>query len=541
MPADKNRKTPGVYVTEPSSFPPSIVGVQTAVPAFVGYTDKAEVAGEPVLQRPVQVGSLADFEEIFGGRFVPELELEAISATEAAAGHYDFKVQDGSNSAWKYYDLTLPDGARRFNLYDGMRLFYDNGGGDCWVVSVGLYAEGPVALDPLLAGLKAVGEQTGPTMLVVPEAILLPADTGEVIASADYRKVVQAMVEQASELQDRVAVLDVYGSEMAGRTVDVGGTPTQITLDEVIEQFHDDLAALEPEQLSYGMAYFPFVEATVLPLGSVDYTWVDRANDYSTLMAILTLERENLYGGGPTPADGRARAVQDAIDAMATTTDPEDVQALDRNLSASLPLLGNIKSILLDKSRVLPPSPAMAGVYTQLDGSRGVWQAPANVSLASVAAPTFKLDDEQQGDLNVPVDGKAVDALREFSGRGTVVWGARTLDGNSNDYRYIQVRRTLIYIEQSIRRALEPFAFAANDGNTWAQVISMVSGFLHAIWEQGGLMGATASEAFSVECGLGSTMTAEDVLEGYMIVQVTLQMIRPAEFIELTFKQKMDN
>ena len=77
-------------------------------------------------------------------------------------------------------------------------------------------------------------------------------------------------------------------------------------------------------------------------------------------------------------------------------------------------------------------------------------------------------------------------------------------------------------------------------GNTWVQVVASTSNFLQGLWTQGGLMGATASDAFSVECGLGSTMTAQDILEGYMIVQVVLQMIRPAEFIELTFQQKME-
>jgi hypothetical protein len=157
-----------------------------------------------------------------------------------------------------------------------------------------------------------------------------------------------------------------------------------------------------------------------------------------------------------------------------------------------------------------------------------------------VDSPSYRLNNTQQGDLHMPVDGKAINAIREFPTRGTVVWGARTLDGNSNDWRYIQVRRTLIYIEQSIKAALDQFVFAANDGGTWTAVTSMISGFLQNLWSQGGLMGATAKDAFSVACGLGSTMTGQDVLNGYMIVQVTLQMIRPAEFIELTFKQKME-
>jgi phage tail sheath protein FI len=82
--------------------------------------------------------------------------------------------------------------------------------------------------------------------------------------------------------------------------------------------------------------------------------------------------------------------------------------------------------------------------------------------------------------------------------------------------------------------------FAANDGQTWAAVTAMISNFLTGVWSQGGLMGNQASDAFTVHCGVGSTMTAQDILNGYMIVQVMLQMIRPAEFIELTLKQHME-
>jgi hypothetical protein len=224
---------------------------------------------------------------------------------------------------------------------------------------------------------------------------------------------------------------------------------------------------------------------------------------------------------------------------MADTTVEPDVTTLNQNLVASLPLLTNILNVIVSKNDQLPSSGAMAGVYTYTDTNKGVWNAPANLTLSAVSRPSYKLTADQQSEMNVPVNGKAIDALREFPGRGTVVWGARTLDGNSNDWRYIQVRRTLIYIEQSIKNAMDPYVFAANDGNTWVKVTSMVSAFLQSLWSRGGLMGATASEAFTVQCGLGSTMTPQNILDGYMIVQVTVQMIRPAEFIELTFKQQM--
>ena len=191
-------------------------------------------------------------------------------------------------------------------------------------------------------------------------------------------------------------------------------------------------------------------------------------------------------------------------------------------------------------SGLVPPSGAMAGIFAVNDALRGVWNAPANVALKGVAGPRVLINTEEQGPLNVPLNGKSVNVIREFTGRGAVVWGARTLDGNSPDYRYVQIRRTIIYIEQSIRTALDQYVFAPNTGQTWVTVTATVSSFLQNLWSQGGLMGDKASDAFKVQCGLGSTMTGQDVLDGYMVVQVTLQMIRPAEFIELTFKQRME-
>jgi phage tail sheath protein FI len=212
---------------------------------------------------------------------------------------------------------------------------------------------------------------------------------------------------------------------------------------------------------------------------------------------------------------------------------------LNQSLAAQVPIFKDIYTLMAAKLGTLPPSPAMAGVYTQNDLLRGVWNAPANVGLVSVIAPTVRFSDTMQHDLNMPIDGFAINAIRDFVGRGTLVWGARTLDGNSNDWRYIQVRRALIYIEQSVELALNKFVFAPNVAQTWVTVTSMVGSFLRGVWQAGGLMGASPAEAFSVQCGLGSTMTAQDVLEGRMIVQIKLTMVHPAEFIVLTFQQQM--
>ncbi|HNC42699.1 MAG TPA: phage tail sheath subtilisin-like domain-containing protein, partial [Acidobacteriota bacterium] len=349
--------------------------------------------------------------------------------------------------------------------------------------------------------------------------------------SADFQAVTRRMLEQSAELKDRMAILDVYGTPLA----------TKENYEDIINRFREDVGEAG---LSYGAGYFPFLATTVIPIDDFDYTNITGVTGGTPLSEILTWQAANLYNGGYLPGadQGTKRylAVKADIDAMATTTTEPGITKLNNNLMASLPLLKDMLRIMIAKESILPPSGAMAGIYTYNDATRGVWNAPANLTLSGVDRTTFKLNDEQQGEMNVPVNGKAVDALREFVGRGVVVWGARTLDGNSNDNRYIQVRRTLITVEQSIKLSLDKFVFAANDANTWVTVVSMISNYLQGFWSQGGLMGSTAQEAFSVQCGLGSTMTPMDVLEGYMIVQVTLQMIRPAEFIELTFKQKME-
>jgi phage tail sheath protein FI len=195
--------------------------------------------------------------------------------------------------------------------------------------------------------------------------------------------------------------------------------------------------------------------------------------------------------------------------------------------------------VIAAKLNRLPPSAAIAGLFTSVDNARGVWKAPANVSLNAVVAPSVSISHEEQEDLNVTTGGKSINAIRAFIGAGVMVWGARTLDGNSLDWRYVNVRRTMIMIEESLRLAMAAYVFEPNTANTWVTVKGMASNFLTNIWKRGGLAGASADDAFSVQVGLGSTMTADDILEGRMNVTILLALSRPAEFIELTFQQQM--
>lgn len=137
------------------------------------------------------------------------------------------------------------------------------------------------------------------------------------------------------------------------------------------------------------------------------------------------------------------------------------------------------------------------------------------------------------------LQGKSINAIRSFAGEGVLVWGARKLDGNSLDWRYINVRRTMIMFEESIRLAAKAYVLEPNVAGTWVTIKGMIANFLTGIWKRGGLAGTVSDDAFSVHVGLGETMTPEDIAEGILRVTVLVAVSRPAEFIELTFQQQL--
>jgi hypothetical protein len=198
------------------------------------------------------------------------------------------------------------------------------------------------------------------------------------------------------------------------------------------------------------------------------------------------------------------------------------------------------KALLAKVFLVLPASGAVTGVYAYTDTARGVWKAPANVSLNDVLEPVVKLDDTAQGPLNVdPTSGKSINALRAFAGKGTLVWGARTLAGNDNEWRYVNVRRFFNMVEESVKKSTYWAVFESNDSNTWVKVRGMIESYLTQKWREGALAGATPKDAFFVRVGLGTTMDAQDILEGRMNVEIGMAVVRPAEFIILKFSHKM--
>ena len=514
-------KTPGVYIVEKSAFPNSVVEVATAVPAFIGYTERASNKGKSLRNVPWRISSMSEYYDYFGFGPTPLFDI-----AEKPAGSFEdpaFTLQG------KEYLLNRSGG--NYLLYFSMLSFFQNGGGNCYVVSVGGYND-EVDADKLAKGIPLLLKEQEPTMVVIPETVLLTEANSITVQQA-------ALAHCGGKMKNRFAILDIWD----------GYRDRQDPAGDCIEKFR---SALGINYLDYAAAYYPWIRTTIVKAKDVGY---ENVANQDLLQALIKREL-GLPDAPPesddadTPAEklrkSKIAAQLEAVDDIAADwsglADDEVASRkglLEKTLRALSPLYGELLSEMLHQLNLLPPAAAMAGVYTMVDNSRGVWKAPANVSLNAVVAPSVSITHDEQEDLNVTTQGKSINAIRTFIGEGVLVWGARTLDGNSLDWRYINVRRTMIMLEESIKLATKAYVFEPNVSSTWVTIRSMIRNFLTGIWKRGGLAGATPDDAFSVHVGLGETMTPEDILEGILRVTVLVAVSRPAEFIEITFQQQM--
>lgn len=535
-------KTPGVYIVEKSAFPNSVVEAPTAIPAFVGITEKAQNGADSLSGKPWKITSMTEFQQYFGGAPAPEFELSVDDAPQgdgASPFYYVDSVHTGSDGKKKR--LSVNDKSLPFSLYYHMVMFFANGGGTCYIVSVGTYAEKmPVDKAKVTAALASLKKEQEITMVVVPEAASTP----------DCKDIQTQMLAHCGEMMNRFAILDVQPKAAENETMDVQ-----------INTFRTNVGA---NFLSYGAAYYPWLNTSVLSDKDIDgsvLTWNFKLpapdvalffDEKSKFPEYFKQTFEAIAGSADSGQQTESSEEADAENKEKDTqTDKPNGKALNDNEVAALKtnlhnaMLQNfpgyqyIVNKVKDKLNLLPPSAAMAGLYTMVDNTRGVWKAPANVSVNYVNSPQETIDNAQQEDLNMPMNGKAVNAIRTFPGEGIKVWGARTLDGNSQDWKYVNVRRTMMFLEESVKNAAKAYVFEPNVAATWMNVRSMIDNFLRGVWKRGGLAGSIPEGAYEIHVGLGDTMTANDILDGIMRITVLVAITRPAEFIEITFQQQM--
>lgn len=491
-------KTPGVYVTEIDAFPPSIAQVATAIPVFIGYTQIAQDKNPDDLKnKPQRITSMLEYERYFGK---PQLETDitvTITQTTSGSSITSERITPG------FADHTKKS---KHIMHQAVRFFYANGGGPCYIISIGPF-KSPVGTSLVPAefntspgsgiGLDAVAKADEITLIVFPEGQNLPAHS-------DYHTLQTAALELCAQSnnQDKFCIMDVYDT---GENV-----VTSAELSTITTTFRSGIAPTTFEHLNYGAAYFPNLN-TVYPNNYDDGT---KSNEINITIA----QTINGSSGG---------------------FDAQKLNAVNNATTGDIGLYNRILNALNSQfSMVLPPSSAIAGIYAAVDSTRGVWKAPANVSVSSIIGPVCRITDDMQEDMNInPLTGKSINAIRTFIGKGTLVWGGRTLLGNDNNWRYISVRRFYIMVEKSVKLAAFQFVFEPNDSNTWVKVRAMIENYLTNLWRQGALAGAKPEQAFYVNVGLGLTMTFDDILNGKMIIEIGMAPVRPAEFIILRFTQ----
>ncbi|MBQ4863485.1 phage tail sheath family protein [Pseudoalteromonas sp. MMG013] len=471
-------KTPDVYVREKSILPPSVAEVATAIPAFIGYSTKIEdINGESIVQKPIRIKSMIEFEANFGGAYQESFML---------------KSKNDTNTAFKVISLDAGGAevngapAAQYFLYQAVSHFFANGGGACYVVAVGEAGNGLSKADfeTAVAGLNKVDEVT---LISTPESIGLGA--------VDHYSVQNKSLAHAESRMDRFALVDVQMQMVKTATGDF-----DIATDSTM------LRSSITAGLQYGASYYPYLQTTV-------------ARSYNE-------SNVNVYIDDGTGTDTFN---------IVSMADLGDDAAVDYNAQT----YNLVKAELGKNYLVLPPSPAVAGAIAKTDKDRGVWKAPANVALSQVLAPKVAIDNDDQKNLNVDAtSGKSINAIRSFVGKGTLVWGARTLAGNDNEWRYVSVRRLFNTVEESIQKATHFAVFEPNTPFTWLKLKTMIESYLENLWRAGAFFGETPEQAFFVNVGLGQTMTEDDINNGIMNIEIGLAAVRPAEFIVLTFSHK---
>ncbi len=336
--------TPGVYVQEISALPPSVAEVETAIPAFIGYTAKASRYTADDLQLvPTRIGSLSEFERFYG--------RSAVEKDDAGNNSITISVQEPTATNPAYQVAVSIDRTKvsKYNMYYALRHYFDNGGGVCYIVAVDTYgAGGAVDKDQLIKGVNVVADVDEVTLLVTPEAAHAGSD-------AAYKAVVQAMIGQASTLKDRFALIDPY--QVTPKDKDNPGG----RIDDDVKIIRE--ASLSVDENRYAAAYYPNLQTT--------YNYNFGYDEVSGSYNINGLSIENYLDGDGNAVDG--------------------VKMNDSTVPYGSALYSLIVTEFQKQFVVLPPSPAIAGIYARVDANKGVWKAPANEAVAAVVGPTIPM------------------------------------------------------------------------------------------------------------------------------------------------------
>jgi phage tail sheath protein FI len=516
---------PGVYIEELPSAVRTITGVPTSIAAFVGRAWKGPV------DTPVTVNSLADYERTFGGLWAGSSMSYAISQFFANGGGQAIVVR-----VVRRTDPGTAANTTKFAITGGTKLEARSPGS--WGNNLTL----------------TVDTTTNPD---------LPADTGRFHLT---------ILDDPDRKEDS-AKRGGSGAQESFPNVSVTATSPRYILRVLAEQ--SKLVRVQDGLATNVGGSAPSGNATVNNTGpgaghdGSDIVTNDVKGDSGTGTGMYALSRADLFnllclppptidtdhdpGLWPDAAkfckDERAVVLVDAIRtwdvagaAAAVVAAPFSSNAAKANAALYFPRLRMPDALAENALTDFVPCGVVAGVIARTDTERGVWKAPAGIETSvagvfgtSVNGQKTTLIDADSGTLN-PL---AVNVIRDVPGVGPVVWGARTMDGRdllASQWKYLPVRRTALYIEESLYRGTQWVVFEPNDEPLWAQIRMNVGAFMHGLFRQGAFQGTTPREAYLVKCDKETT-TQDDINRGVVNILVGFAPLKPAEFVVLKIQQ----
>ena len=480
---------PGVYIEEVPSGVRTITGVATSIALFLGWAARGPIDGA------LRLTSFADFERTYGG-------LDSRSLLGYAVRHF---FENGGADA---YVLRIADD-------DATTATCSIGDLDISASSPG---DWPVDYQVRLTQRADDATRFRLDVLHVPSNGAVVESFENLSMSEADGRFVEAMVNGRSAFM----VVDATSETTPGNaTVDLDND----TPGSVGTVFGPDDADFRTAVLaSFGLG-----------------TITDRIDLFNLVCVPGLVDRPTLQTLQGHCRTRRAFLIVDAPDNETVATMPAALTNLTGsdapNSALYFPWVRAPDPLQGGALRAFPPCGYVAGVYARTDSSRGVWKAPAgsDASITGASGLLIAMSDPENGQLNP----RAINCLRTLPVYGNVVWGARTLHGDDDrgsEWKYIPVRRTALFIEESLYRGTKWVVFEPNDEPLWAQIRLNVGAFMQNLFRQGAFQGRTPREAYFVKCDRETT-TQNDINLGIVNIHVGFAPLKPAEFVVLRIQQ----
>lgn len=559
---------------------PSVNSSSTAIPCFFGKTEKAiEKRNNDLKGVFKKIKSLNEYEKLFGKSDKANTVME-IDSKGLVVGSLS---EEYSN-----------------NMYYAVKHYFENGGGPCYIHSIGNYSESFGSND-YKSAINKLSSNDEITLLVLP-------DLSSLKNSNKQYEVYNHGLKKVAELGNKFVIIDAFQVLTNGK----------VDLSKSKSELRNNISS-NINEVQFGAAYFPYLQTTyqfdydqasikmnfskeilsrdksIALLNGMDfkttkdifavYEVIKYFNNISaditsqkqgdieqrinSIFYVLSEREQELLktnqialfssiskqsnsmksekSGIKDMAEMKKiiKLLEDKILALyksnvskISRTNQSNYSQLEQTFlskvdpSFLLSLEPKLKKAFSDIPLHLPPSAAVAGVYVNVDKNRAVWKAPANVAVKSVVKPAVSIGESDLADFNIdPSTGKSINTIRYFDGKGSLVWGARTLAGNNENWKYVNVKRFVMTVENDCNQILQKHKEKLNDENTWVIVRAQIEAYLIDLWRKGGLQGTKASHAFYVKVGRESTMTPTDVTNGLLKVEIGLSAIRPQEFV----------